>query len=135
MILTTDTVEGIHLLGIDGPWYVQLGVVFSLIIAASTVLRLIVWPGLKRIWQAIIAAPRLAEGVGRLVELLEFDILDRVEKMEVKQNLQDQHIANLDAIVSGNSARLTAHDQRADAIETRMSILEFRITGEKKSDQ
>lgn len=129
MILTNDSVGGMHLLGIDGPWYVQLGVVFSLLIALSTVLRLIVWPGLKRIWQAIIAAPRLAEGVARLVDLMEFDILERIIGLEKKQELHDAHLAAIDAGLSGINARLDAHDKRADATERRLALLEKLLEG------
>lgn len=111
-------------MGIEGPWYIQLGVLLGLLISLSTVLRLIVWPGLKKIWQAIIAAPKIADGVGKLIELLEIDIQTKIVSLEKLTAFQEERIKNLEAIVSQMEVRLTAHDKRADANEIRIKLLE-----------
>lgn len=120
--------DGTIEVGIEGPWYVQLSVLLGLVITLSTVLRLVIWPILKRFWQAIIAAPKLAENVGRLVELLEIDILHKVEVLEIKTELAEAHIGSLDSKVSAITARLDAHDKRADAYEMRTNLIESRIS-------
>jgi ACT domain-containing protein len=109
------------------PWYVQVSAILTLAILVSTVMRVIVWPFFKKIWQFIISAPRLADNVGKLVDLLEIDILHKVEVLEIKQELNEQHTANIESRTSGLTARVDAHDKRADAYEMRVNILETRL--------
>ena len=66
----------------EGPWWIDVTALAGAITALGIIWKMAVWPGMKTIWRAIIAAPQLAAGVGRLVEILETDILHRVETLE-----------------------------------------------------
>ena len=66
----------------EGPWWVDLAAVAATVTAVGIIIRMVLLPGARTIWRAIIAAPQLAAGVGRLVEILETDLLRRVEKLE-----------------------------------------------------
>lgn len=106
------------------PWFVDLGVWAGVFTAIGVILRMVVWPGLHNFWRAVVAAPRIAESVGRLVELLETDVLKRVELAEVVIERHGQHLANIDAKESSHGARLDAHDARLDSYESRVVLLE-----------
>ena len=108
----------------EGPWWVDISAVASAIVAIGIILRMVIWPGIRAFWKAIVAAPQIAAGVGRLVELLETDIMHRVEVLELKEEAYALHINEIDAHLSGEKARMNAHDKRADATEVRLSILE-----------
>lgn len=108
----------------EGPWWVDISAIAGVVVAVGIILRMVIWPGLKAIWRAIIAAPQIAQGVGRLVELLETDLLGRVERVEIQIIDFEKHIIIYDAYMSGEKARIDAHDKRADANELRLSILE-----------
>lgn len=107
------------------PWWVDLSVLAGIVVSASVILRMVIWPGLRATWKAIVAAPRIAEGVGKLVELLEVDLLKRVEFVELNQVSHTNKIADHDSILSGYGARLTAHDNRLDSIELEINILKI----------
>lgn len=66
----------------EGPWWIDLGALAATVTAAGIILRMIILPGLKTIWRAVVSAPQIAAGVGRLIELLEFDLLSKVEQLE-----------------------------------------------------
>lgn len=106
------------------PWYIDLTALAAGILGLVTIIKLIIWPGLKAIGKAIVAAPRIAEGVGRLVELLETDLLTRVETIETLQKHTLDRIDTSTAAISGHTARLDEHKIRLDTYENRVILLE-----------
>lgn len=79
----------------NGPWWVDLTAFAGTLTAVGVIIRILVWPGLKAIWRAIVAAPQLAAGVVRLVDILETDILHRVELLEAGQSKQGDCLKEL----------------------------------------
>lgn len=109
---------------LDGqPWYLQISAILTLAILVSTVTRVVIWPIFKRFWQAIVALPRMTDNVGRLVELLEIDILHKVEVLEIKEELTDKHLAEHSAKISGLVARVDALEMRINLVERKASEL------------
>ena len=79
----------------EGPWWIDLGAVAATVTAMGIIWKMLLWPGMKTTWRAIIAAPQLAAGVGRLVEILETDILHRVETLELDLTKQSDCLVKL----------------------------------------
>lgn len=62
-----------------GPWPFDLIALAGSLTAAGVVWRMLVQPVGRAIWAAILAAPRIAAGIDRLFELVEGDVLSRLE--------------------------------------------------------
>lgn len=97
----------------DGAWYVDLGVLAGILTSLAVIWRVVLWPGLKAFWAAIVAAPKIAEGVGRVVELVEGDVLSELN--DVKVTLRT-HITEAD----NRDIKISEHEQRLGKLEEAM---------------
>lgn len=101
----------------SAPWYADLGVWAGVLISAGAVWRLGVWPLLRAIWAAIIAAPKIAEGTRELVELIESDVLGKLE--EVRETFKEH-----EGKATVRDQRLNQHTLQLENHEIRISQLE-----------
>lgn len=63
-----------------GPWYVDLGAWAGALTAMGVIWRVALWPVFRGIWAAIVAAPRIATGIRELIDILEGDVLERLDR-------------------------------------------------------
>lgn len=66
----------------DGPWYIDLAAIAGALTSIGIIWRMVIGPGLKTFWSAITAAPKIADGVGKVVELIEGDVLNELSDMK-----------------------------------------------------
>jgi len=92
------------------PWYVDLGIIAGVLVSLGTIWRLAIWPGLKTFWLAVVAAPKIADGVGKVVELIESDVL--LELRSVKDNMTT-HLVEAE----GRDSRIAEHEKRLGKLE------------------
>lgn len=111
----------------SGDWRVDLVTLSGLLIALGVVVRMGVLPVVRTVWRALIAAPILATRVGQLVELLETDIQKRIEDIEMNSIKTLGRLGEHDAVHSGHTARLDAHDIRLGSLESVIKILEQNV--------
>lgn len=94
----------------QSPWYVDLAIVAGVITSVGVIWRAVLWPGMRAFWAAILSAPKIAEGIGRVVELVEGDVL--TELNEVKVTLHT-HISEAE----DRGTRIAEHEQRLGKLE------------------
>ena len=104
----------------DGPWYVDLAAISGALVSAGVIWRVALWPGLRAIWSALVAAPKIADGVGRVVELIEHDVLTDLN--DVKTTLRS------------HMAEATARDVKIEEHEKRLGKLEDFLFTSRKDD-
>jgi hypothetical protein len=98
-----------------GPWYVDLGSLAGGLGASFWLYKNLVAPVGRAMWAAIIAAPKIAIYTGRLVELLEQDVIERLDS----GNLRFQKIEEkLEALVE----RVAVLEMGPTAVTTRTEI-------------
>lgn len=88
-----------------GGWELDLVVLGTFLTAGGVVWQRVAYPGLKTIWAAIVAAPRIAEGVQELVALVEGGVLDRLE--DITKSLHEQ------------GSRIDDHEARITTLEVK----------------
>lgn len=113
----------------DQPWFVDLGVWAGILTSAGVIIRTGVWPVFRGLWRFIVAAPRIAESVGRVVELLETDLLQRVDKLEAQTADHLLWASVQNKILEANTLQLDATRDRFDALGARITMLEKLIVG------
>jgi hypothetical protein len=86
----------------------------GIFISCAAIWRLAVWPGLRAIWAAILAAPKIADGTRELVQLIEGDVMGKLEEMN--QSFTE------------HESKATVRDQRLDAHTLQLENHELRIT-------
>jgi len=97
----------------EGAWYVDLGIIAGVLTSFGIIWRMALWPGLKTFWLAITAAPRIADGIGKVVDLIEGDVLN--ELTGVRSNLE-AHIVEAGI----RDEKLAEHEQRLGKLEDSM---------------
>lgn len=113
----------------EQPWYIDLAIWAGVVTSIGIIVRQVVWPVLQGVGRFIVAAPRIAESVNRMVELLETDLLRRVEQLEAQVATHVQWADAQSTILSANSAQLTASTDRLEALNSRVTMLERVILG------
>lgn len=65
----------------EQPFYVQLLAAAGAVGAAGVIWRMALWPFFRACWAAISAAPRIADDLAELKQILRADLLAHVEEM------------------------------------------------------
>lgn len=113
----------------EQPWYIDIAIWAGVVTSVGIIVRQVVWPVLQGVGRFIVAAPRIAESVNRMVELLETDLLRRVEQLEAQVGTHVQWADAQSMILAANGATITANTDRLDALASRVSLLERVILG------
>lgn len=64
----------------DGSWPFDLVALAAALTAAGVVWKMAVWPAGRAFWLAILAAPKIANGIDTLIALVEGDVLTRLDE-------------------------------------------------------
>lgn len=94
----------------SGPWYLDLAAIASALVSVGVIWHMALWPGMKAFWSAIVSAPKIAEGVGKVVELIEHDVLSDLNDMKVTLR---SHLAD----AAGRDVKIEEHEQRLGKLE------------------
>lgn len=112
------------------PWFVDLGIWAGIVTSVGVLVQRLLWPTLRGMWRFMVAAPRIAEGVNRMVELLETDLLGRVERLE-SQVMDHMRWADVQSeSLRANIAQAAANGDRLDALGARVALLEKLLIGQ-----
>lgn len=101
----------------EGQWYVDLITIAGVLTAAGIIWRLGLWPGLKAVWSAILAAPKIADGVGEVVHLIESDVLGKLEDIKVESATHAVQAAARDERLNLHGLTLEDHELRLGKVE------------------
>lgn len=86
-----------QMLAPSGPWYVTLGVISAALLASKVIWSYAVWPFLRALWAAIVAAPQIASGMHDLMVLLQSDVIGKLALCHREVELNGVLLAELDA--------------------------------------
>ena len=101
----------------EGQWYVDLLTIAGIVTAAGVIWRMVVWPGMRAMWAAIVAAPKIAEGVGEVVHLIESDVLGKLEDIKAESATHAVQAAARDSRLDLHTITLEDHDLRLGKVE------------------
>ena len=99
----------------EGDWWVDLVALAASLTAAGVVWRIMVWPVLRAIWAAILAAPKIAVSVDTLINLVEGDVLSRLEDGSKRFDRQGATLTDHEGKIAGLDARVTIVERWQDA--------------------
>lgn len=103
-----------------GPWYADLGAIAGAVVAIGVILRMVVWPGLRAIWAAIVAAPRIALTVEDLLTLVRSNVLVQLAELNTQFGVHKGEALARDVLISLHGDKITALETRVTTIETRL---------------
>lgn len=89
----------------------------AVITAVGVIWRGVVWPGLKAFWAAVKAAPKIADGVGEVVELIEGKVLDKLDEMQVEMAVHQEQAKARDTRLDLHTLQLEDHEVRLGKLE------------------
>lgn len=102
-----------------GGWYADLGAWAAAITASGVIFQKGARPVFRAIWIAVLAAPRIAEGAENLIEMLEGDVLKRLDEGSKKFAATETRLDQHDAILVEVGERLIAVEKNAHSHSNR----------------
>ena len=105
----------------EGGWYVDLAALAGAVTAAGIIWRMVVWPGMRAMWAAIIAAPKIADGVGEVVHLIESDVLGKLEEIKAESAVHKAEASARDDRLNHHTVQLEDHELRLKKVESALS--------------
>lgn len=94
----------------EGPWWMDASAIAGTFTAFALIWRYALWPFARGAWAAIVAAPRVADGVLKLVDLVEGDVMDRLDR----GNSEFERIGKM---LDDHEVTLSVHDGRLTTLE------------------
>ena len=104
----------------EGSWYVDLAALAGAATAAGIIWRLVIWTGLRALWAAIVAAPKIADGVGEVVHLIESDVLGKLEEIKVESAVHKAQADARDSRLDLHTITLEDHELRLGKVERQL---------------
>lgn len=122
----------------EGPWWLDIGAFAVLITSLGIIAQRLVWPILRAVWAAILAAPLIASGTKELVALVEGNVINKLEHIEEGLEGQQSLVRQTATEIAGLKEQLALHEANAvtevsglrsmiDAIALRVSALEVKV--------
>lgn len=96
----------------DGPWILDLSAAIAALITVAGGWKFLVSPLLRGIWAAVVAAPKIATGMARLIELIETDVIGRLDAGAIQFQEHKERLDALDGCVAAHAVRLDALEGR-----------------------
>ena len=101
----------------EGQWYVDLITLAGVVTAAGVLWRMVVWPGMRAMWAAVVAAPKIADGVSEVVHLIESDVLGKLEDIKVESARHQEQADARDSRLNLHTLTLEDHELRLKKVE------------------
>lgn len=112
---------------LETPWYVELGILAGALISAATIWKLGIVPGARALWgglravaAAILAAPQIVAGIEKLNQLVEGDVIERLDAGAARFNEQEARIGDHDVRLGRHESRLDGHDAAIAALHEKL---------------
>jgi hypothetical protein len=94
------------------------------VVAALTILRLVIWPFMRALWAAIKAAPQIPIILAEMREILQSDVIEKLEDMRITFAIHEEKAQIRDVNIADHDARLNLHTSTLEQHEIRLARLE-----------
>jgi hypothetical protein len=108
----------------EGPWWVDISAIAVALTAAATISRMVIWPFLRAVWAAVKAAPRIPIILEEMREILQSDVLEKLEQLQVTFAVHEELAHQRDTSIGQHEERLNLHTKTLEQHEIRLARLE-----------
>lgn len=95
------------ILGIEGPWWVQITAIASVLTAVTLIAR--------KLWFAFEAAGQIRDGVLELRDIVRGDLLGKMDALGDSLTANDKHNASQDGRLDAHDETIALHEERLNA--------------------
>lgn len=100
-----------------GEWPLDLVAWAGAVTAFGIIWQRVLVPIRRGLWSAIIAAPKIADGVGDVVRLIEGDVLGKLEEIKVESAVHAEQSKARDGRINLHTITLEDHELRLGKVE------------------
>jgi hypothetical protein len=94
------------------------------LVAAATILRLVIWPFVRALWAAVKAAPKIPIILEEMREILQSDVIGKLEDLKVTFAVHEEKATLRDLNIADHEERLNLHTKTLETHEIRLARLE-----------